>query len=142
LNRALNYIGIARKANLLETGEDSCVAAARGGRAKLILLASDASDNAVRRAESAVWGRNIPVVRAPFTKSEIAACTGKPGCSMVVFTDIGLASSAVSALAQEDEEAYGAWAAQLGEKNERARQRAGEARAHLRNKKTGRRSKK
>ena len=74
----------------------------------------------------------------PFTKAEISYTTGKAGCSMAAITDIGLASSLVSALAEEKPEVYAEAARRLAEKNSKARQRK-QPRAQERNKKTGKR---
>lgn len=139
MHRALRYFGIARKAGFLELGEENTGAAVRGGKAKAVFLAADASDNAHRRAEGFVYGKNIPLLTLPFTKEEISLATGKGGCSMAAITDIGLASSLVSALAEESPEGYAQAAETLSKKNGKAQQRKAEHRAHERNKKTGKR---
>lgn len=138
-NRAIRYLGIARKAGCLQLGEEDTGAAVRGGKAKLVLLASDASDNARRRAEGFVYGRKTPLVRLPYTKEEISFATGKGGCSMLAVTDIGLASSFLSALAQQNPELYAETARELEAKREKADKRKAEAAAHRRNVKTGKR---
>lgn len=139
MSRALRYLGIARKAGFLELGEENTGAAVRGSKAKVVFLAADASDNARRRAEGFVYGKNIPLLTLPFTKEEISLATGKGGCSMAAITDIGLASSLVSALAEENPEGFAEAAEALSRKNGKAQQRKAEARAHERNKKTGKR---
>ena len=58
---------------------------------------------------------------------------------MAAITDIGLASSLVSALAEENPEGFAEAAEVLSRKNGKAQQRKAEARAHERNKKTGKR---
>ncbi|MGI5935620.1 MAG: ribosomal L7Ae/L30e/S12e/Gadd45 family protein [Oscillospiraceae bacterium] len=137
MDRALSYLGLAQKAGLLEAGEESAGAAARRGKAKLLLLAADASDNARRRAEGFVYGRKIPLARLPFTKEQISAATGRPGCSMVALTDTGLASSIMKTLAEASPDEYGAIAEELRLKNETAARRRREAAAHQRNKRLG-----
>lgn len=138
-NRAIRYLSIARKAGSLQLGEEDTGIAVRGGKAKLVLLALDASDNARRRAEGFVYGRKMPLVRLPYTKEEISFATGKGGCSMLAVTDIGLASSFLSALAQQDPERYAETAQALELKREKANKRKAEAAAHRRNVKTGKR---
>lgn len=138
-NRAIRYLSIARKAGSLQLGEEDTGIAVRGGKAKLVLLAFDASDNARRRAEGFVYGRKMPLVRLPYTKEEISFATGKGGCSMLAVTDIGLASSFLSALAQQDPERYAETAQALELKREKADKRKAEAAAHRRNVKTGKR---
>ncbi len=101
MSNPLSYISIAKKAGLLETGEEGCGNAMRMGKARLLVLAQDASDNARRRAEGYVQGRRVPFVKAPYTKQELASACGKSGCSMLAFIDLGLAGSFVSSLADE-----------------------------------------
>ena len=76
MDRVLRYLGLARRGGLLETGEESTGAAARAGKAKLILLAADASDNARSRAEGFVRGRRTVLLTAPCTKETISHAVG------------------------------------------------------------------
>lgn len=139
MSKALNYLGIARKAGWIELGEENTGIAARGGKARLVILASDASDNARRRAEGFAARTNTPLLTVPFTKAEISGITGKSGCSMAALTDIGLAHSFASALEREHGEAFSETSGLLGERLQRAKQRRNEAKAHERNRKTGNR---
>jgi len=136
---AIGYLALGRKAGLLEIGEENTGAAVRSGKGKLLVLARDASDNARARAAGFVFARKTPVITAPYTKEEISAAVGKPGCSMAAFTDIGLASSFADALERELPEEYGEAAAALREKNAKQARRKAEAKAAERNKKTGKR---
>ena len=49
MDKLLRYFSIARKAGLLELGEEDTGAAVRGGKAKVVFLAADASENALHR---------------------------------------------------------------------------------------------
>lgn len=102
MDKAQEYMGLARKAGLLAVGEDNCGAAVSGGRAKLLLLASDASANAQKRAAGFLTGRRAPLRTLPWSKAELSALLGKRGCSMVCFTDLGLASRFAAAMAQTE----------------------------------------
>ena len=70
--KALNLLGLMRKANAAQIGETDTGAAARAQTAKLVVLASDASSNAQSRANGFVHGRDIPLITLPFTKQEIS----------------------------------------------------------------------
>ena len=140
MDRAARYLGIARKAGFLTAGEENCGAVVRAGKAKLLCLAADASDNAARRAEGFVHGTKTPLLRVPYTKDELADCLGTGSCSMAALTDIGLASSFVSALC-EDRPELQTLSEELFRRNEKAAQRRREAQAHERNKRTGKRRK-
>ena len=129
MSRALNYIGLAKKAGAVEIGETDAGAAIRAGKGRVLALAADASDNAKHRAENFIHGTQTPLITLPFTKEELSRITGVSGCSMAAFTDIGLASAFLSALA-EDEPSFGETAALLAQKNSKAQQRKREALAH------------
>ena len=64
---ALEYIGIARMGAGIETGEDNAKSLVKSGKAKLLIVAADASDGAKRRAEGYVYGYSTPLVVAPYT---------------------------------------------------------------------------
>jgi len=48
--RLLNMLGLMRKASSIEIGETNTGIATRGGKTKLLVLAADASDKAVKAA--------------------------------------------------------------------------------------------
>ena len=127
-DKASNFLGIMRKAGALAVGEVDSGAAVRSGKAVLLCLALDASDNARRRAEGFVYQRNTPLIRLPYEKETIAHLVGKPGCSMISLLDLGFASAFVSALAQNDADQYAAVAQRLKEQSDRAKARQNSAR--------------
>ena len=120
---AIKYIGVARMAGLIETGEENTKALIKAGRAKLAILAFDTSPAAKRRAEGYVYETNVPLIELPYTKEQISAIAGRPGCSMAAFTDLGLASSFASALCAEYGEKYASISERLEQKHRRARER-------------------
>ena len=140
MSDAIRYIGIAKKAGAIEAGENNSGAAIRAGKAKVLLLASDASDNARRRAEGFIYGRSTPLVKLPYTKESLAAIMGTGDCAMVAVTDIGLASSFMNALAAEDE-TFADIASEIAFKKEKALRRKREASAHERNIRRGKKQK-
>ena len=106
MSKVLNYLGIARKSGGLETGEDNSSAAVKAGKAKALIVASDTSEGARRRAEGYVFETQCVLLEIPFTKLEIAEITGKTGCSMAAVTDLGLAAAIAKALQDEFGEGY------------------------------------
>ena len=125
MGKAIDYLGLARKSGGIETGEMNAKLVVKRGRAKALVVAADASPGARHRAEGYVFGTGTPLVEAPYTKEEISAVTGRPGCSMAAFTDLGLAAAFAGALRDEYGERYAALAADLGSKQQQARLRAG-----------------
>ena len=123
MSKALNYLGIARMSGNIEIGEDNAKELVKAGKARLLLVASDTSDAAKRRAEGYVYGFSTPLTELPFTKAEISQMVGKPGCSMAAVRDLGLAVSLAEALAAEYGKPYEDLAAELKEKQQKIRTR-------------------
>jgi len=136
MSEAIRYIGIARKAGAVDIGETNSGAAVRSGKARLLILASDASGNAQRRAENFVYGTGVPLVKVPYTKEKLSDISGAAGCSMAAFTDIGLASAFISDLAVEDG-GFSELAGKLKEQDEKQRRLRREHKIHERNKLRG-----
>lgn len=112
-DKAANYLGLMRKAGRIALGEHDAGAAARAGKACLLLLAQDASDNARKRAEGFAHAAQAPLLRLPYTKQALSDRLGKTGCAIAAVTDPGLAKAFVSALAQANPEQYSNTAAEL-----------------------------
>lgn len=136
--KALNLLGLMRKANAAAIGETDTGAAARAQTAKLVVLASDASSNAQSRANGFVHGRDIPLITLPFTKQEISEHVGKSGCSMAAICDLGFADAFLKLLCELDV-GYADTAKAISERLENQKQRKLETKAHEKNKRTGKR---
>mgnify|MGYP000765443436 FL=1 len=137
--KTLNLLGLMRKANAIAVGETNTGGAVRAGKAKLLLLAADASDNARSRARGFTHGRDIVTVTLPFTKDEIAAHVGVSGCAMAAITDIGFANAFMKSLAAAVPDGYDESAAEIQRRFEKADRRKKEAAAHEKNKRIGQR---
>ena len=133
MNSVLHLVGLSRKAGRLAVGEEPVGEAARSREAKLILTASDAAENTLRRAERFAESAGAPCLAAPFTKAELGGAVGRSSCALLAFTDVGLASAAAEKLAWEDAERYGPAAETLKEQTRRALERQKEQRAHEKN---------
>ena len=70
MDKALNYIALARKGGMIELGEEPVGAITRTGKGYLVAVASDASDHTWRRAKSFVAGTEQQAIRIPYTKEE------------------------------------------------------------------------
>ena len=99
--KALRLLGLARRARLLEIGEEPVGIACRGGRAKLLLVAKDAGDHTFRRARSFVSGGKCPYICVPYTKDELGDGLGCNACALCAFTDPAFAKSFLEALGDE-----------------------------------------
>lgn len=135
MNKALNLLGLARKAGLAELGEEPVGAAARAGKAYLILVAGDASDHSWRRAKSFAAGTDQQCLRMRESKQELGAAVGRESLAMGAVTDPAMALALVQALAEP--ESHKQVLEVLTQKTERRKQRQKEAKAHIRNVRKG-----
>ena len=131
MDKALFYLSLARKAGRAELGEEPVGAAARAQKARLVVVASDASDHTWRRAKSFVAGTEQLCIRPDFTKEELGQAIGRSSLALAAITDPALALSFVKAL--PDPEKYEAEIQSLAKRTERVRKRRNEEKAHQRN---------
>ena len=134
-NRALNYLALGKKGRLVELGEEPVGAVARAVKARLVVVASDASDHTWRRAKSFVAGTEQQCIRVPFTKEELGFVVGRTSLAIAAFTDAALALAFVKALPAPEK--FKDVAEKLDIKAQKLRQRKDEAKAHQRNVRTG-----
>ena len=136
MSNALNYMALARKAGRIELGEEPVGSAARAQHARLVVVASDASDHTWRRAKSFVAGTQQQCVRVPFDKDALGQAIGRSSLAIAAFTDPALALAFLKALGQD--ETYKEAIENLDKRTKRVQQRQAEERAHQKNKRLGR----
>ena len=137
--KLLSFLGLMRRAGALKLGETNTGAAVRSGKAKLLLLALDASENALGRAAGFARGRSVLTVPLPFTKEELAGALGSGSCAMLAVTDLGFANALMKLLRQTEPERYRELAQETARRYEKAERRKREQAAHERNKRIGKR---
>ena len=106
-NSLLGLIGLAHKAGKTQVGEEPVSIAARTHKSRLILLASDAAENTVRKAQGLGETGNCPCLVTPFSKTELGGAVGRASCALMALTEVGFAASITKKLAAEDEAQYG-----------------------------------
>ena len=130
MDKALNYMALARKAGRIELGEEPGGAAARAQHARLVIVASDAGDHTWRRAKSFVSGSEQLCMKVPYTKDQLGQAIGRSSLALAAFTDPALALAFAKALEKVDAEVI----EKLEIRAKRIAQRQKEAKAHQRNK--------
>ena len=135
MNKAMNYLGLARRGGLAELGEEPVGAIARAGKAYVILVAGDASDHTWRRAKSYAAGTDQQCIRLSCTKDEMGQAVGRASLAIAAVTDVQLALALVKALDQPEQ--YKEALEVLTAKAEKAKKRQAEAKAHKRNVRLG-----
>ena len=135
MDKALNYLALAKKGRLAELGEEPVGAIARAGKAYVIIVAGDASDHTWRRAKSYAAGTEQQCVRLRCTKEEMGFVVGRTSLAIAAITDPQLALALVTALGESEK--YKQALEVLTEKAAKAKKRQAEAKAHQRNVRKG-----
>ena len=131
MDKALNYLALARKGGRAELGEEPVGGAARAGKAYVILVASDAGDHTWRRAKAFAAGTQQQAVKLPYTKDEMGFAIGRQALAIAAITDVQLALALVQSLPEPQK--YAETLAVLTEKAQKLKQRQKEAQAHKKN---------
>ena len=97
MNKALRYLGLARRAGRLEIGEDGTLASINSGRAKAVFLAEDAAENSRRRTARLADEHHIPCRVLPVSKEALGGALGRDVVALVAVCDEGLARAALNA---------------------------------------------
>ena len=134
MDKALNYMALARKAGRIELGEEPVGAAARSQHARLVIVASDAGDHTWRKAKSFVSGTEQLCIKVPYTKDQLGQAIGRTSLALAAFTDPALALAFAKALEQVDAEVI----EKLQVRTARIAQRQKEAKAHKHNQRRAR----
>lgn len=133
MDKALNYLALARKGGRAELGEEPVGGAARAGKAYLIVVASDAGDHTWRRAKSFAAGTDQQCLKLSYTKDELGMAIGRSSLAIAAITDAALALALVQALENPDPTVV----EMLTYKTNRFKRRQQEAKAHQRNVRKG-----
>ena len=126
MEKVLSLLGLMKKAGAIACGEDNSVEAVRDGKAKVLVLASDASDNARKRAENLCSGRKLIRLELECTKAELAWALGMSGCAMAAVCDLGFAVALVKELCRVKPGEYDEFYELLVQRYDKARRRKAE----------------
>lgn len=133
--KAAGYLSLARRGRMLEIGEEPVGALCRARKARLVVVASDATDHTFRRVKSFVAGTKQAWMKIDITKDEFGDLIGYSSVAMAAFTDVRLATAFVQALGEPEKHAE--LLQSLEEKSLRAEQRQKEEKAHQKNLRRG-----
>ena len=135
MDKALNYISLARKGGMAELGEEPVGAITRTGKGYLVVVAGDASDHTWRRAKSFVAGTEQQCIRLSCSKEELGFVVGRTSLAIAAITDAPLALALVKSLGEPEK--YKDAIAALEEKSKKLKKRQSEAKAHQKNVRMG-----
>ena len=112
----IGMFGLARRSGGIEIGEDRIKTALGEHKIKAVFIASDAADNARRKAEQTALFAKAPSFILPFTKAELGAAVGRGDVAAAAITDIEFAYGIASKVAADEPEKYSAALASLENK--------------------------
>lgn len=103
MDKALGLLGLARRGGRIELGEEGAGSACRAGKARLLMLASDAGESVRHRAQYFVRAGKPPLMTLPYTREEFGGAVGRPVCAVAALTDAAMALAFVKALEPSEE---------------------------------------
>jgi ribosomal protein L7Ae-like RNA K-turn-binding protein len=98
---ALELLGLAQRAGAVERGVDAARRAVRDGRARLVLIADDASATQLKKIMGLLEHRPVPRRRVA-DRAALGAALGAPPLSAVAITRREFAESLLSRLPEGD----------------------------------------
>ena len=108
-------------ANLLLAGEEVVADAIAAHKARLVLLAADASERTGKKTRQ-MAGEKLPVLVLPVDKDALGAALGKGSCAVAAVLDGGFAAKLAQMLAQSNPD-YAAVAEKLDQKEAKRQRR-------------------
>lgn len=87
-DRIYSFLGLAKKANKLVSGDETCERALKSGKVQLIIVAEDASDNTKKKFTNSCNFKSVDI-KIFGCKNKLGNCTGKNIRSVVAILDNG-----------------------------------------------------
>ncbi len=90
--KIFGLLGLSSKAGKIASGEFQCEEAIRSGKARVVLTASDASENTKKKFRDKSAFYHIPYYEIPADKARLGRAIGREERSCAAVTDAGLAA--------------------------------------------------
>lgn len=91
-NKVLSYLGLATKAGKIQSGEFSTEKSVKSGKAALVIVAEDASDNTKKKFKNMCTFYEVPFYIYG-TKEALGACIGKEFRASLALEDTGFCNA-------------------------------------------------
>ena len=101
--KLLRFIGLAMKAGKLMLGDVRAVESIRSGKAKLVLISKDASDNTKKKYRNMCEYRNLKLLDIFSDRNEFGQCIGRDFAVVAAVEDDGFAKRIVELAERVDE---------------------------------------
>ncbi|WP_420849556.1 L7Ae/L30e/S12e/Gadd45 family ribosomal protein [Paenibacillus montanisoli] len=104
-HKALQMLGMAMRAGKLVTGDETVLKAVQQGKAKLVIVAGDASDNTKKKFRDKCASYKVKHVEA-FDRITLGEAIGKSERVLLGVTDSGFSNSIAQSLTEPSEVEY------------------------------------
>ncbi|MFD0711315.1 YlxQ family RNA-binding protein [Paenibacillus sp. GCM10027626] len=105
MNKTLSLLGMAMRAGKLVTGDETVLKAVRQGKAKLVIVAGDASDNTKKKYRDKCSTYGV-AVKELYDRVTLGQAIGKEARVIIAVMDAGFSSSIQRSLSQSSEVEY------------------------------------
>lgn len=92
MDKIYSLLGLCQRAGKLVSGEFGCESAIKNNKAKLLLLAEDASENTKKKFQNSAAYYHIPICILG-SKERIGSALGKESRAILAITEEGFANS-------------------------------------------------
>lgn len=94
----LGLLGLSRRAGKLQSGSEASREAISGGEAKLVIIASDASERTRENFEFFAEEAGVSVITVAQSAEELGNAIGKRPCAVIAICDVGFSAAIVKKL--------------------------------------------
>lgn len=99
-DKVLSYLGLATRAGKIQSGEFSTEKSVKSGKAELVIVAEDASDNTKKKFKNMCTFYEVPFY-VYGTKEALGACIGKEFRASLALEDTGFCNAIVKQMNSE-----------------------------------------
>jgi ribosomal protein L7Ae-like RNA K-turn-binding protein len=104
-HKALSLLGMAMRAGKIATGDETVLKAVRQGKAHLVIVAGDASDNTKKKYRDKCSTYGVKLTEA-FDRIALGEALGKSERVLIAITDAGFSKSIERSLSPTSEVEY------------------------------------
>ncbi|GGD68005.1 50S ribosomal protein L7ae [Paenibacillus nasutitermitis] len=104
-HKALSTLGMAMRAGKVISGDEIVLKAVRQGKAKLVIVAGDASENTKKKFQDKCGTYNVKLVEI-FDRITLGESIGKPERVIIAVTEAGFSKIIIQSLTQPSEVEY------------------------------------
>lgn len=101
-NKFLQFLGIVKKSGKLTEGYNKCEEIIKIGKAKLIILSDDVSDNTRNKFENYSIRYAIPIIKNGFLSEDLGKILGREQVKVLCVIDYKISCKLISMLDQND----------------------------------------